>query len=208
MPATTRTPSVNLLLASLPRRENQNFIKLCDPVNLVFSETLNEPGNRVRYVYFPVTGFISLIAPINSQTSIEVGMIGYEGMVGLNHALGINFSLLGSLVQGAGTALRMEATQFLRILEKSTVLQQKLRAYAYVRMNQLAQSIGCNGFHYIDNRLACQILMSQDCAHSNEFAITHSVSYPNYFFRQSNFGGAGISSAQTFTVTQSGCCSY
>jgi hypothetical protein len=75
-------------------------------------------------------------------------------------------------------------------------------------MNQLAQSIGCNGFHYIDNRLACQILMSQDCAHSNEFAITHSVSYPNYFFRQSNFGGAGISSAQTFTVTQSGCCSY
>jgi len=149
MPVTRKIiPATNLLLASLPRKEGQNFIKLCETVDLIFSEILNEPDKRIRHVYFPITGFISLVTPINSHTSIDVGMIGHEGMVGLNYALGINFSLLRSQVQGEGTALRMKTTHFLRIFEKSAALQQKLRAYAYVRMNQLAQTIGCNRFFW------------------------------------------------------------
>ena len=173
MPAIKYILTTNHLLSSLPNREAQNLIKDCEPVDLVFSEVLNEPGKNIRHVYFPVTSFISLVAPINSQTSIEVRMVGHEGMVGLNHALGVSFSLLRSLVQGPGKALRIDAARFLQIFEKNIALRRKLRAYAYVRMNQLAQSIGCNRFHLVDARLACWILMAHDCAHSNEFAITH-----------------------------------
>ena len=173
MPATKRIPATNLLLASLPRKEYQRFLARCEPVELVSSEILGEPGKRVRYVYFPVNSFISLLAPIDSQDSTEVGMVGNEGMLGLNLALGVKFSLLRALVQGAGTALRMNADQFLQIYEKSAILQQKLKAYAYVRMTQLSQTAGCNRFHVVEARLARWILMTQDCAHSNEFHITH-----------------------------------
>ncbi len=173
MPATKRIPTTNHLLASLPRKEYQSFLARCEPVELVSSEILGEPGKLVRYVYFPVSSFISLVAPIDSQDSMEVGMVGNEGMLGLNLALGVKFSLLRALVQGAGTALRMDADQFLQIYEKSAILQQRLKAYAYVRMTQLSQTAGCNRFHVVEARLARWILMTRDCAHSNEFHITH-----------------------------------
>jgi len=173
MPATKRIPTTNLLLASLPRKEYQSFLEHCHTVELVSSEILGEPGGQVRDVYFPINSFISLIAPIDSQDSTEVGMVGNEGMLGLNLALGVKFSLLRALVQGAGTALRMDADQFLKIFEECATLQQKLRAYAYVRMTQLSQTAGCNRFHVVEARLARWILMTRDCAHSNEFHITH-----------------------------------
>ena len=173
MPATKHIPTTNLLLASLPRKEYQRFLEHCHTVELVASEILGEPGKRVRDVYFPVNSFISLIAPIDSHDSTEVGMVGNEGMLGLNLALGVKFSLLHALVQGAGKALRMDADQFLKIFEECATLRQKLRAYAYVRMTQLSQTAGCNRFHVVDARLARWILMTRDCAHSNEFHITH-----------------------------------
>ena len=173
MLAPKRISIVNLLLASLPSKEYQSFLARCEPVELVSSEILGEPGEQVRDVYFPIDSFVSLVGPIDSQTSMEVGMVGNEGMIGLNLALGVRFSLLRFLVQGAGTALRMDAVQFLQIYEKTPALQRKLRAYAYVRMNQLSQTAGCNRFHTVNARLARWILMTQDCAHSNEFYITH-----------------------------------
>ncbi len=173
MLATKRIPATNFLLAFLPRKEYQSFLARCEPVELVSSEILGEPGKRVRYVYFPVNSFISLVAPIDSQDSTEVGMVGNEGMLGLNLALGVKFSLLRALVQGAGTALRMDADQFLKIFEECATLRQKLRAYAYDRMTQLSQTAGCNRFHVLDARRARWILMTRDCAHSNEFHITH-----------------------------------
>ncbi len=78
MSATKRIPTTNLLLASLPRKEYQSFLARCEPVELIFSEILNEPGKRVRHVYFPTNSFISLVAPIDSQTSMEVGMVGND----------------------------------------------------------------------------------------------------------------------------------
>ncbi len=173
MLATNRIPVTNLLLASLPRKEYQSFLAHCHTVELVASEILGEPGGQVRDVYFPVTSFISLVAPIDSKTNVEVGMVGNEGMVGLNLALGVRFSSLRCLVQGAGTALRMNTDQFLKIFEECATLRQKLRAYAYVRMTQLSQTAGCNRFHVVEARLARWILMTRDCAHSNEFHITH-----------------------------------
>jgi len=80
MSATKRIPTTNLLLASLPRKEYQSFLAHCHTVELVASEILGEPGGQVRDVYFPVNSFISLVAPIDSQTSMEVGMVGNEGM--------------------------------------------------------------------------------------------------------------------------------
>ena len=173
MSATKLPQSINLILSSLPRKE-ENFIrKSCETVHLTFSQILNTPGKEIPYVYFPISAVICLLKPINSNSNVEVAMIGNEGMLGLNLALGINFSTLGAIVQGKGTALRLDSKQFLQIYDKSPFLQAIFKRYIFVRMCQLSQTIGCNRFHVVDKRLARWILMSQDCAHSNEFPITH-----------------------------------
>jgi CRP-like cAMP-binding protein len=104
---------------------------------------------------------------------MEIGSVGPEGMLGINLALQVKVTLLHAVVGTAGSALFLSTKLFLGIYEKSTVLQQKLQNYAYIRMCQLSQTSGCNRFHVLDGRLCRWILTAQDCTHSNELNITH-----------------------------------
>lgn len=80
----------NHLIERLPRQDRLRLLALCEPVELVLAEVLCEPGNPTRHVYFPVEGFISLITLIEGQPGLEVGMVGREGMLGVQLALGVN----------------------------------------------------------------------------------------------------------------------
>lgn len=106
MLATKRIPATNLLLASLPRKEFQSYLTFYEPVELVSSKNLGETCKHVCHVYFPTNSFISLVVPIDSKPNMEVGLVGNEGMVGLNFALGVSFSLLSALVQAAANLCR------------------------------------------------------------------------------------------------------
>jgi len=100
---------VNRLLASLPRPARQQMLQHCEPFELVFGAVLSEPGERIRHVHFPTDGFISLVAVVDGKASLEVGLIGNEGMLGVSLALGVDTSPVRALVQGSGSALRMPA---------------------------------------------------------------------------------------------------
>ncbi len=106
MLATKLIPATNLLLVSLPHKEYQSFLVFCERITLVSSQNLGEPRKRVCYVYFPINSVISLVAPIDNQSSMEVGLVSNKGMLGLNLALGVSFSLLHALVQGAAYVCR------------------------------------------------------------------------------------------------------
>ena len=136
----TRTPHVNSLLAALPRKVSLHFIGGCDKVELVFAEVLCEPGEPVRHVYFPTDGYISLVNKIDSHSSLEIALIGNEGMHGIAPMLGINVSQFHALVQGGGFALRMRAALFRRELLQNPALRRILNHYIFVRMSQLAQT--------------------------------------------------------------------
>jgi hypothetical protein len=86
----------------------------CERVELVTAAALCEPREQVRYVFFPIDGFISLLTPAEGDAPLEVGLVGDEGMVGVSVLLGVDAAPLKAIVQGAGQALRMEVTPFLR----------------------------------------------------------------------------------------------
>ncbi|MGB8328425.1 MAG: Crp/Fnr family transcriptional regulator [Steroidobacteraceae bacterium] len=162
----------NLLLAGLPAAERRSIIARCDRVVLPFGEVLCEQGDRMREVYFPTGGFISLIYSVGGRPRLEVGLVGTEGMFGASLALGVEVAPLRALVQGAGPAWRMDAAQFARELERCPNLKRTLNRYLFVRMSQFTQAAACARFHVVEARLARWLLMTRDRARANEFRIT------------------------------------
>jgi len=136
-------------------------------------EILGEVGTPTQYVYFPTVGFISLVTTTKGKPTLEVGMVGREGMLGTQLVLGVEAAPLHAVVQGAGAAWRIGAAGFSRELARSPALQRGLHRYVYVTMTQLASSAFCLRFHQIGQRLARWLLMTQDRAHSESFHITH-----------------------------------
>ncbi|MGB8338434.1 MAG: Crp/Fnr family transcriptional regulator [Burkholderiales bacterium] len=166
-------PTANRLLANLPRKDREHFLAGCDEVDLVLDDILSEPGERLRYVYFPTGSIISLLTPVLENEVLEVGLVGNEGMFGASLVLGVNASSFRGLVQGAGSAWRMEAAPFRRELDSSPALQRVLRRYVYVVVSQLAQTSACTRFHLVEARLARWLLMTHDRAHSDQLHVTH-----------------------------------
>ena len=172
MPQNQALSDINTLLEGLPSKDRQQLLSRCDQVQLILGNTLYEQGEVMNHVYFPIDSFISLIMPIKGGSSLEVGLIGNEGMYGTSVLLGIYISPFQSVIQGAGTAMRIEVTAFLHELAQSAPLLRKLQRYLYVEMRQLAQAAACNRFHLVEQRLARWLLMTKDRAHSTEFNIT------------------------------------
>jgi CRP-like cAMP-binding protein len=171
MAATGSTSPVNCLLDALPAIDRRRELARFDNVELVFADVLYNVGETLDHVYFPLGCFISLIVPID-DSSLEVGLVGSEGMFGIPLALGVSVSPVHAVVQGAGSALRMGAASFRRELRRSLALQRTIGRYAFVRASQLAQMAGCTRFHVIEARRARWLLMTQDRAHADSFHIT------------------------------------
>jgi len=166
-------PAENCLLATLPREDRQHFLSGCEQVELVLGQILCEPQQRIRHVYFPIDCFISLMTPIDQHSSLEVALVGSEGMFGIPIMLGVDVTSLHAVVQGSGHAWRMDVERFHSELKHCVGLQQELNRYIYVLMIQLAQTAACTRFHVVEERLARWLLMMRDRAHSNAFHITH-----------------------------------
>ena len=165
-------PVENRLIELLPCKDREHLLADCESVQLVLSEVLCQRGTPTRHVYFPVDGFISLLARIEAHPGLEVGMVGREGMVGAQLVLGVPIAPLHALVQGPGAAWRISTAAFRRQLAASAALRNGLNRYLYVLMAQLATSAACLRYHQIGPRLARWLLMSQDRAHADHFHIT------------------------------------
>lgn len=166
-------PADNLLLASLPAATRRRLTADDIPVNLVVSEVLSEAGDRIRHAYFPIDGFVSLITPAHGRGQLEIGLVGSEGMLGVQLLLGVDVSPLRAMVQGAGRAWRVDAEILQRELAANAGMRASFNRYLYVFLAQLMQAATCTRFHLIEARLARWLLMTRDRAHSNQFHITH-----------------------------------
>jgi CRP-like cAMP-binding protein len=171
--ATTSVQVVNRLIECLPREARKRILKLSEPVDLTLGAVLCEANQRLRYVYFPLTGIVSLVAIVTRHSPLEIGLIGNEGMLGATLALGVTRARLRGIVQGPGTALRMTAAQFRRELRDSRSLRHTLNNYLFVLLAQQSRTIACTRFHEIKERLAHWLLLTHDRAHADHFHLTH-----------------------------------
>jgi CRP-like cAMP-binding protein len=167
-------PLANGLLAALPDAEYRQLLAGLEPVMLKQGEALHEPAATIRYVYFPVGCVVCLTTTVADHKAVEVGLVGYEGMVGIGLVLGAGASSVRAVVAASGAALRMEATCFHKTFLQCLSLQQQLHRYTYSMLAQARQTIACNCFHVSDARLARWLLMTSDRAQSEEFFLTQS----------------------------------
>jgi CRP-like cAMP-binding protein len=164
--------SSNQLIARLPEAARARLDAIGQVVDLPLSQILGEAGAPTMHVHFPIDGFVSLLAQVDNEHIIEVGMVGREGMLGVQLALGVTSEPLKSLVQGQGQALRIDAAAFRRELAASPALRTMLDRYVVVLLAQHARAAACLRFHMIEERLARWLLMSQDRALSDVFQLT------------------------------------
>ena len=167
--------SENQLLAALSVEGRKRLRPSLRRVPLTLGDVVYEADERIRHVYFPASGVISLLCITDDGASIEAGTIGMEGMAGIPVFLGVDSSPNRAVVQVAGEAMRMEAEAFREVAGRSGRFHDFLHLYTFALMTQMSLSVACNRFHSVEKRLARWLLMMQDRAQVDEFCFTQEL---------------------------------
>jgi CRP-like cAMP-binding protein len=171
---TAFSPFQNLILRSLSREAYARFLPHLEAVSLTAGDVLSEPGLIADQAYFINTGMVSVLAVLRDGDSLEVGIIGREGVVDANMLLGCRTSLNRVIVQVDATALRMKSSVLTRLYnEASPQFRSSGQRYIQYRMGQMSQSAICSHAHGIEERLARWLLMTADTVNSDRFFLTH-----------------------------------
>lgn len=163
----------NLILLSLPDKEYNLLRPHLEPSDLPQHTILQEPGDKIDFAYFLNDGMASLVALSHDGRSVEVGIIGKEGMVGMSLTAGLHREIFRTIMQMSGTGMRMRSEVFQDILLSAPSLRSKLGHFGLMHGMQVAQLAACNRLHGIDQRLARWLLMCQDRFDSQLLSLTH-----------------------------------
>jgi CRP-like cAMP-binding protein len=170
--AINRGSIANSLLAALPSAEYQYLLAGLEPVTLKRDEVLHKPGMPIRHVYFPAGCVVCLMTTIENHKTAGVGLVGYEGMVGISLVSGAGPSSVRAVVGTSGSALRMEAARFYKAFAQCPSLQRLLHRYTHAMLVLARQTIACNCFHLSEARVAHWLLTTSDRARSEKFFLT------------------------------------
>jgi CRP-like cAMP-binding protein len=152
----------NLILLGLPADELTTAFRKLEFVDLPTHTVLHEAGEPITYAYFINSGLGSVLNVMSDGKSVEVGLAGKEGFVGLPLIVGLSTSPTQVVMQVGGSAHRMSAADFKEVLSRSPVLEKNLNRYAQTLGMQATHVAACNRLHEVDERLARWLLMSQD----------------------------------------------
>jgi CRP-like cAMP-binding protein len=152
----------NLILLGLPADELTAATRKLHFVELPTHTVLHEAGESLTHAYFVNSGLASVLSVMTDGKSVEVGLAGKEGFVGLPLVVGLSTSPTQVIMQVAGSAYQLTSTDFKELLSRSPTLEKSLNRYAQSIAMQATQVAACNRLHEVDERLARWLLMSQD----------------------------------------------
>jgi CRP-like cAMP-binding protein len=152
----------NKILRDLPAGERNLVSSKLEPVALKLHDVLHEPGAPIKFGYFLESGIVSILSVLTNGKSLEVGLIGREGFVGLPLTVGFRSSPTRAICQAPATALRIAASALAQVLPQCPKLEKALDRYSLTLGMQASQVAACNGLHEVDARLARWLLMCHD----------------------------------------------
>ncbi len=169
-------PIENRLLNSLDADVRARLLPNLSFVELHRGDVLVEAGENPAEVFFPLPGtMVSLVVANDDGTGVEVGVIGYEGLVGMSALLGESASPYQGITQIAGAAYRVKSELMLREFDHSASLRKRILRYANFLTAQSAQTALCNRLHPVEERLARWLLICQDRAGAETMNLTHEL---------------------------------
>ena len=173
--APCRHPGANFLLRSFPDREYAQIAPQLDQVHVEPEQVIYRQGEPIDYVYFPTTAMLSWVGSTRAGERVEVGVVGWEGMLGIPELLGFELSPYGVEVELPGDVLRIKASRFKKEYERMNSIHSLLFRYTYTALTQLAQSSICGRYHTVEQRLCRWLLMAHDRAEGNELHLTQEI---------------------------------
>jgi len=152
----------NLILLALPQEECTLLFSSLEFVRLDLRHVMHEAGEVIKSAYFLNNGMASVLTVLPDGKSVEVGLIGREGFVGLPVVFGFKTSPLRVVVQGDATGYRIDVTTLRKLLPECPELEKQIQRFAMVLAMQSTQLAACNRLHDVDERLARWLIMSHD----------------------------------------------
>lgn len=165
--------STNRFLRAVPPAIAERLASAAEPVPMIRGIELVEAGAATENIYFPERGLISLVKPMMDGRTVEVGVVGVEGLSGVSALLGVPRSPFDAVVQVEGHAVRLRTTDLREEMERSPALARLVGRYMYFKMAQLAQTAACNRLHTLRQRCCRWLLVASDNARTGEFTLTH-----------------------------------
>lgn len=175
MPPTDQSNVRNLLLAGLKAEEFAFIARQLVHVDLELGQLLHRAGDNIDHVYFPETGFISVLAVLSDGRPVEIGLVGSEGVAGVSVVLGGLSSFNETMCQTSGAAWRMKATDLAVAFERFLAMRALLLKYVEYFHIQVAQTAACNGHHELGQRLARWLLGAHDRSGVSELSLTQDL---------------------------------
>jgi CRP-like cAMP-binding protein len=168
-------PRANQLLAALPEPEWQRWQPQLEPVELPPGKVLCESGKQLAHVVFPTTAIVSLLTVMEDGASAEIGMVGFEGLVGVSLFMGGETTPSRAVVQSAGLAWRLRAAMLKDEFNRSHPVMHLLLRYTQALITQMAQTAVCNRHHALDQQLCRWLLLSLDRLRGSELVMTQEL---------------------------------
>jgi CRP-like cAMP-binding protein len=162
----------NRLLSLLPAPDRARVLRRCTFQPLKLGQRVYAAGGAIEYIYFPLSGVISLLLDSKAGDSIEVGVVGNEGFAGTPVALGAGRSDLRAVVQCAGQFLRMGVDDFRAELKRRSRFAGLMHSSVQALMAQVSQSVLCNRVHGVEQRTCRWMLMAHDRAGTDVMQLT------------------------------------
>lgn len=163
----------NRLLAQLKPTERSQILDHAELVELHNAQVLVCAGQPLSHAFFPTNCMISLVASPSKSRCLEVGQIGFEGMLGASSALGVSASAFDAVVTGAGQAWRIPLPVLRAQCLHSRFLSVLMVRYLYTELGQMGALAVCGQLHVLEQRLARFLLMCQDRMRVPDLEVTH-----------------------------------
>lgn len=168
-------PILNEILLSLPAKECDLIFSRLEFVRLKTHQLLHEPGDTIRSAYFCNSGLISILSVFPDGKSVEVGLVGKEGFIGIPLVVGFRTAATRAIVQIEASAYRVDSETLLAILRQCPRLERQLQQFSQIMAMQVTQIAACNRLHEVTERLARWLLMSSDRIGSTQVPLTQDL---------------------------------